>query len=160
VSSHLTSATEQRHTAHGSRLSRTSFSSSDRLDCLKSVVELHCSNSIVELHCSLDDSFPARNSRAHANCSETQLRTHVFAGNSTHTDGTQLFSRSGDLVTSAPKHRHILQVAQRRADTGAHCHVTGRTATSSSAAQSQVHCHVTGPERFQQQHTRAHQKAN
>jgi len=97
---------------------------------------------------------------ARTNCSETQLRAHVFAGNSTHTDGTQLFSRSGDLVPSAPKHRHILQAAQRRTDTGAHCHVTGRTARSSSAAQTQVHCHVTGPERFQRQHTRAHQKAN
>jgi len=135
-----TSATEQRHTAHGSRLSRTSLSSSARLDCSKSVVELRCSNSIVELHGTLDDSLPARNSRAHANCSETQLRAHVFAGKHDHTDSTQLFGRPRTIQvnapTSAPKHRHILP---------------GRPAGVLPRHR---------PDRPQQQHTRAHQKAN
>ena len=64
---------------------------------------LLCSKSNVELHCSLDDDFPARNSRADATCSEISC-ARIFCGNYGHTGGTRLFSRSGDLATSAPKH--------------------------------------------------------
>jgi len=41
---------------------------------------LLCSNSTVELHCSLDDDFPARNSRADAICSEFSC-ARTFCGN-------------------------------------------------------------------------------
>ena len=63
------------HTARGS--SQTSLSSSERLDCSKSVVELYCSKSIVELRGTVDNNSPARNSRAHANCSVLSL-TRMF----------------------------------------------------------------------------------
>jgi len=98
------------HTARGS--SRTSLSSSDRLDCSKSVVGLHCSKSIVELRGTVDANFPARNSRAHANCSVLSL-TRMFLRETTtpqteHNCSVARGQYTGDLVTSALKHRCVL----------------------------------------------------
>ena len=130
------------HTARGS--SRTSLSSSERLDCSKSVVELHCSKSIVELRGTVDDNSPARNSRAHANCFEL-CRTRMFflrEATTPHRRNTIVQSpadSTGELVTSKLKHRCVLP--HRPAASPA-------WAAPTSLAQSGSHA----------QYTRAHQK--
>ena len=116
-----TSATEQRHTVHGSRLC-TDVPLELSFECL------HCSKSVVELRGTVDDNKPARNSRAHANCSELS-RTRMFLRENTtpHTE-LQLFSRPRtvqvELMTSEAQHtgtsyaraaNHVTQVQAMRA---------------------------------------------
>ena len=78
----LTSTTEQR--MHSKRLEALSDvpSSSVRLDSVNRS-RLLCSNSTVELRSSLENDFPARNSRADANCTEISC-ARIFGGSSGH----------------------------------------------------------------------------
>jgi len=104
----FTSSTKQRHTANGSKLSRTSFSSSDHLDCFKSVVD--CSVRSQMSNCTVR----WRTIFQH----ETRAQTRVEQKSAAHA----LFRREHDcsveqvISSSAPKPCARVQVrCQRRA---------------------------------------------